>query len=169
MEGRCIFVFFMIFNALMGLIGLAFLGGGIALLVTDKIIIAPTGLITTQQIFIAMIVIGVYVTTLLILGACSWKKTGVVIAYFVLTLFLLIAELVFVILIAVDLKKFPSFDIRDPMSIGMIFYAVSLGISFLSFLFSTIYFCVMKKDSEPQLYSEVRNMEYTNMPSYQNV
>ena len=36
MEGRSIFVFFMIFNAILGLTGLASLGAGIALIVTNS-------------------------------------------------------------------------------------------------------------------------------------
>ena len=76
MGARCIFVFFMIFNAILGLSGIILLIGGI-------ITATQSGASTA---FIANIVLGVYIVTILILGACSWKKTGVLIAYFVLTI-----------------------------------------------------------------------------------
>ena len=161
MEGRCIFVFFMIFNSIFGLVGLGLLGLGIA-----AIIIKPatqTGTITVTQAGIALIVIGGYITLLLILGACSWRKSGVLIAYFILSIFLLIAEIGMIILIKIADKESGS------LMYALIGFGVALGISFLSFLCSTIYFCTMRRESGTHLYSEVRNMEYTNMPQYQNV
>ena len=176
MEGRCIFVFFMIFNAILGLTGLALLGGGIALAVTKKTA-SGAGSSVANNAFIALIVIGAYITTILILGACSWKKNGVLIAYFVLILLLIIVEIVMIILVKVaesDYYKIPtgyrneSFDLS--IKINIIVYAVSLGIAFLSFLFSTIYFCLMRKEGDPQLYSDVRKMEELNaVPQYQNL
>ena len=166
MEGRCIFVFFMIFNSIFGLVGLGLLGLGIA-----AIIIKPatdTGTITVTQAGIALIVIGGYITLLLILGACSWKKSGVLIAYFILSIFLLLAEVGMIILIKIADKESGS-STHDGLMYALIGFAVALGISFLSFLCSTIYFCTMRRESGPHLYSEVRNMEYTNMPQYQNV
>ena len=173
MEGRCIFVFFMIFNAILGLTGLALLGGGIALAIVKP----NTGSNVGNNAFIALIVIGAYITTILILGACSWKKNGVLIAYFVLILLLIIVEIVMIILVKVaesDYYKIPtgyrneSFDLS--IKINIIVYAVSLGIAFLSFLFSTIYFCLMRKEGDPQLYSDVRKMEELNaVPQYQNL
>ena len=176
MEGRCIFVFFMIFNAILGLTGLALLGGGIALAVTKKTA-SGAGSSVANNAFIALIVIGAYITTILILGACSWKKNGVLIAYFVLILLLIIVEIVMIILVKVaesDYYKIPtgyrneSFDLS--IKINIIVYSVSLGIAFLSFLFSTIYFCLMRKEGDPQLYSDVRKMEELNaVPQYQNL
>ena len=173
MEGRCIFVFFMIFNAILGLTGLALLGGGIALAVTKKTADSSVA----NNAFIALIVIGAYITTILILGACSWKKNGVLIAYFVLILLLIIVEIVMIILVKVGEKKYydlhpdyknESFDLS--IKINVIVYSVSLGIAFLSFLFSTIYFCLMRKEGDPQLYSDVRKMEELNaVPQYQNL
>ena len=169
MEGRCIFVFFMIFNAILGLTGLALLGGGIALAVTKQSV--------ANNAFIALIVIGAYITTILILGACSWKKNGVLIAYFVLILLLIIVEIVMIILVKVGEKQYydlhpgyqnESFDLS--IKISIIVYSVSLGIAFLSFLFSTIYFCLMRKEGDTQLYSDVRKMEELNaVPQYQNL
>ena len=173
MEGRCIFVFFMIFNSIFGLVGLGLLGLGIA-----AIIIKPTtstaGTITVTQAAIALIVIGGYITLLLILGACSWKKTGVLIAYFILSIFLLLAEVAMIIVIkvadnAVDGSSSEKEAFHEGAMIALIAFGVALGISFMSFLCSTIYFCTMRRASGPQLYSEVKNMEYMNMPQYQNV
>ena len=177
MEGRCIFVFFMIFNAILGLTGLALLGGGIALAVTKQTATGADSSVANNA-FIALIVIGAYITTILILGACSWKKNGVLIAYFVLILLLIIVEIVMIILVKVGEKKY--YDLQPPgfinesfdlsIKINVIVYSVSLGIAFLSFLFSTIYFCLMRKEGDPQLYSDVRKMEELNaVPQYQNL
>ena len=155
MEGRCIFVFFMIFNAILGL-------SGIILLVVGII----AALKSTGLAFIANIVIGVYIITILILGACSWKKVGVLIAYFVLIILLMLAEIGLIVLFKVGTD---AASISISIDIFLIVFGISLGISFLSFLFSTIYFCLMRKDDDPQLYINVKNMEYTNMPQYQNV
>ena len=165
MEGRCIFVFFMIFNSIFGLVGLGLLGLGIAAIIIKPA--AETGTLTVTQAAIALIVIGGYITLLLILGACSWKKSGVLIAYFILSIFLLLAEVGMIILIKIADKQ--SDSSHEGLMYALIGFAVALGISFLSFLCSTIYFCTMRRESGPHLYSEVRNMEYTNMPQYQNV
>ena len=165
MEGRCIFVFFMIFNSIFGLVGLGLLGLGIAAIIIKPA--AETGTLTVTQAAIALIVIGGYITLLLILGACSWKKSGVLIAYFILSIFLLLAEVGMIILIKIADKQ--SGSSHEGLMYALIGFAVALGISFLSFLCSTIYFCTMRRESGPHLYSEVRNMEYTNMPQYQNV
>ena len=180
MEGRCVFVFFIIFNSILGLSGLALFGTGIGLLVNDKNK-GATGTITPQKVYIAMIVIGGYITLLLILGSCSWKKSCVLIFYFILSIPLMLSELAVIIFFKVFEK---SIDIAGSgmtketfelaVDISVITFGVSLGIAFMSFLFSTIYFCLMKSGSvsTPKLYSEVRNMEnmaYMNMSSYQNV
>ncbi len=157
MGARCIFVFFMIFNAILGLSGIILLIGGI-------ITATQSGASTT---FIANIVLGVYIITILVLGACSWKKTGVLIAYFVLTILLILSEIAVIVIVKVGSPKIPS--VEAGIDLALIVFGISLGIAFLSFLFSAIYFCLMRKEDGPQLYSDVKNMEYTNMPSYQNV
>ena len=158
MGARCIFVFFMIFNAILGLSGIILLIGGI-------ITATQSGASTA---FIANIVLGVYIVTILILGACSWKKTGVLIAYFVLTILLILSEIAVIVIFKVTANNFiPS--VSTDVDFALIVFGISLGIAFLSFLFSAIYFCLMRKEDGPQLYSDVKNMEYTNMPSYQNV
>ena len=158
MGARCIFVFFMIFNAILGLSGIILLVSGI---------IAATQSSKVGSTFIANIVLGVYITTILVLGACSWKKTGVLIAYFVLTILLILSEIAVIVIFKVGSSKIPS--VGAGADLALIVFGISLGIAFLSFLFSAIYFCLMRKEDGPQLYSDVKNMEYTNMPSYQNV
>ena len=161
MGARCIFVFFMIFNAILGLSGIILLVGGILnAAYSSKEARANTA-------FIANIVIGVYIITILVLGACSWKKTGVLIAYFVLTILLILSEIAVIVIFKVGSSKIPS--VGAGVDLALIVFGISLGIAFLSFLFSAIYFCLMRKEDGPQLYSDVKNMEYTNMPSYQNV
>ena len=158
MGARCIFVFFMIFNAILGLSGIINIVAGIITAVRSA----------ANTAFIANIVLGVYITTILILGACSWKKTGVLIAYFVLTILLILSEIAVIVIFKVTANNFiPS--VSTDVDFALIVFGISLGIAFLSFLFSAIYFCLMRKEDGPQLYSDVKNMEYTNMPSYQNV
>ena len=158
MGARCIFVFFMIFNAILGLSGIILLIGGI-------ITATQSG---ANSVFIANIVLGVYIITILVLGACSWKKTGVLIAYFVLTILLILSEIAVIVILKVGTNGSPS-AVGTGVDLALIVFGISLGIAFLSFLFSAIYFCLMRKEDGPQLYSDVKNMEYTNMPSYQNV
>ena len=158
MGARCIFVFFMIFNAILGLSGIILLVAGIITAVRSA----------ANTTFIANIVLGVYITTILVLGACSWKKTGVLIAYFVLTILLILSEIAVIVIFKVGSSKIPP-SAGSAVDLALIVFGISLGIAFLSFLFSAIYFCLMRKEDGPQLYSDVKNMEYTNMPSYQNV
>ena len=159
MGARCIFVFFMIFNAILGLSGIILLIGGI-------ITATQSG---ANSVFIANIVLGVYIVTILVLGACSWKKTGVLIAYFVLTILLILSEIAVIVITKVAANSQGISPVSTGVDLALIVFGISLGIAFLSFLFSAIYFCLMRKEDGPQLYSDVKNMEYTNMPSYQNV
>jgi hypothetical protein len=161
----------MIFNAILGLSGLVLLGGGITAAVMRPESSSTDGNIA-NKIYIALIIIGAYITLLFFLGACSWRKSGVLIAYFILLLFLLIAELAVIVVFKMALdeayKKVPS-DKKTAFelvyNITIITLSVSLGISFLSFLCSTIYFCVMKRQDDPGLYNDVRKMEQlTTMP-----
>ena len=152
----------MIFNAILGLSGIInIVAGIIAATQSSKVAGASTA-------FIANIVLGVYITTILILGACSWKKTGVLIAYFVLTILLILSEIAAIVIVKVGSSKI-SPSAGSAVDLALIVCGISLGVAFLSFLFSAIYFCLMRKEDGPQLYSDVKNMEYTNMPSYQNV
>ena len=152
----------MIFNAILGLSGIInIVAGIIAATQSSKVAGAST-------VFIANIVLGVYITTILILGACSWKKTGVLIAYFVLTILLILSEIAAIVIVKVGSSKI-SPSAGSAVDLALIVCGISLGVAFLSFLFSAIYFCLMRKEDGPQLYSDVKNMEYTNMPSYQNV
>ena len=164
----------MIFNAILGLTGLALLGCGIAL--TVKISSrGPYEKTINDNTHIAMLVIGAYITTILILGACSFKKSGVLIAYFVLIILLMIAEIIMIILLKVIEKSYEDYSyytrrrVSQDINLSLIIYGISLGIAFLSFLFATIYFCLMRNEDEPKLISDVRNMEYINMPQIQNV
>ena len=155
----------MIFNAILGLTGLSLLGSGIALSINHQKVVGSD---FANNAFIAMIIIGVYITTILILGACSWKKSRVLIAYFVLILLLMIVEIVMIILVKVAESKYyinhgdrnEAFDLQ--IKISLYVYSISLGIAGLSFIFSAIYFCLLRKESDSQLYSEVRNMEDLN-------
>ena len=160
MGARCIFVFFMIFNAILGLSGIILLVAGIITAVRSA----------ANTTFIANIVLGVYIITILVLGACSWKKTGVLIAYFVLTILLILSEIAVIVIVKVATNR-PGINpsVSTGVDLALVVFGISLGIAFLSFLFSAIYFCLMRKEDGPQLYSDVKNMEYTNMPSYQNV
>ena len=65
-------------------------------------------------------------------------------------------------------KSEPSLKIGRELSKKLnidpaIVLGVSAGVAFLSFLFSTIYFCLNRRNKDNQLYSVVRNLEYTNL------
>ena len=165
MKERCIFVFFMIFNAILGLIGLVYLASGIYNAINLPKIVEGN---IVNNIVIVSIIFGAYIISILILGACSWKKSRVLIAYFVLILLLMIVEIVMIILVKVAESKYyinhgdrnEAFDLQ--IKISLYVYSISLGIAGLSFTFSAIYFCLLRKESDPQLYSEIRNMEDLN-------
>ena len=165
MKERCIFVFFMIFNAILGLIGLVYLASGIYNAINLPKIVEGN---IVNNIVIVSIIFGAYIISILILGACSWKKSRVLIAYFVLILLLMIVEIVMIILVKVAESKYyinhgdrnEAFDLQ--IKISLYVYSISLGIAGLSFIFSAIYFCLLRKESDPQLYSEIRNMEDLN-------
>ncbi len=172
MKERCIFVFFMIFNAILGLIGLVYLASGIYNAINLPKIVEGN---IVNNIVIVSIIFGAYIISILILGACSWKKSRVLIAYFVLILLLMIVEIVMIILVKVAESKYyinhgdrnEAFDLQ--IKISLYVYSISLGIAGLSFTFSAIYFCLLRKESDPQLYSEIRNMEELNAEQkYQN-
>ena len=165
MKERCIFVFFMIFNAILGLIGLVYLASGIYNAINLPKIVEGN---IVNNIVIVSIIFGAYIISILILGACSWKKSRVLIAYFVLILLLMIVEIVMIILVKVAESQYyinhgsrnEAFDLQ--IKISLYVYSISLGIAGLSFIFSAIYFCLLRKESDSQLYSEVRNMEDLN-------
>ena len=165
MKERCIFVFFMIFNAILGLIGLVYLASGIYNAINLPKIVEGN---IVNNIVIVSIIFGAYIISIFILGACSWKKSRVLIAYFVLILLLMIVEIVMIILVKVAESKYyinhgdrnEAFDLQ--IKISLYVYSISLGIAGLSFIFSAIYFCLLRKESDSQLYSEVRNMEDLN-------
>ena len=155
MKERCIFVFFMIFNAILGLIGLVYLASGIYNAINLPKIVEGN---IVNNIVIVSIIFGAYIISILILGACSWKKSRVLIAYFVLILLLMIVEIVMIILVKVAESKYyinhgdrnEAFDLQ--IKISLYVYSISLGIAGLSFTFSAIYFCLLRKESDPQLY-----------------
>ena len=166
MKERCIFVFFMIFNAILGLIGLVYLASGIYNAINLPKIVEGN---IVNNIVIVSIIFGAYIISILILGACSWKKSRVLIAYFVLILLLIIAEIVLIIIVTVAKSKYydqypgtknEAFDLQ--VKILLYIFSISFVIAALSYTFSTIYFCLLKKESDPQLYSEIRNMEELN-------
>ena len=177
MRGTCVFVFFMIFNALLGLAGLAILAVGILLVVTVKVTdITTTGEITItssdKAFFYSLLVVGIYITTIFILGTCSKNRRPVLIAYFVMILLLIILNIILALVIKKAGEKYPdkiqNLDM-SPFDICSIVFWIGAGFGFLNFLFAFIYFFLIRKEN-PQLYTEVKNMEYTNMsPQYQNV
>ena len=159
MAGQCIFVFFIIFNTIFGLAGLASLGIGIYGMVREGV--------KSRAGPIALLVVGSYITLVFILGSCSWKKDGVLIAYFVLILLVVITDTTLAILIKYHdyFRELIGRNVTTEKVFDMaaIVLGVSAGVAFLSFLFSTIYFCLYRRNKDNQLYSVVRNLEYTNL------
>ena len=160
MAGKCVFVFFMIFNSIFGLGGLASLAIGIFGMVKEEV--------KSKAVPIALLVIGGYITFVFILGACSYKKDGVLIAYFVFILLVIIVNTTMALLVKfLDyFKKIAEKNKESELTVDLtaIIFGITAGVSFLCFLFSTIYFCIRKKYSDNKLYSVVRNLEYASLP-----
>ena len=168
MGKHCVFAFFMIFNTIFGIAGLAVLGTGIYLIVES----------TYNYYQIIIMAVGAFVTIIFIVGACSWKRDGALIGYFVLVLIVTIALTVISLLMKFNdsTNKFiinhittivndtPISDKAKQAIIDYSFYALvsAAGLGFLSFVFSCIYFCMLtRKDS--QIYTEVNKMGYSSL------
>ena len=114
-----------------------------------------------------LIVIGVYIVVIFILGACSKNRRGVLIAYFVLILILVIVDIAMTFFFNGLRIEYP---LVEQYNVYTIIFGVSAGFSAITFILALIYFILIGKEDNPQLYSEVRNMEYMNIPQqYQNV
>ena len=173
MKGACVFVFFMIFNAILGLYGIAIIIVGIliGLKNTKKRLLSavprnlssgPDGL----AVLISLIVIGAYITAIFILGVCSKNRRRVLIAYFVLILILVIVDIAMTVF-------FNRLFILNPrfvyFKISTIVFGVSTGVGFINFILALIYFILIGRENNPQLDGDVRNMEYINIPENQLV
>ena len=151
MAGQCVFVLFIIFNTFFGLAGLTSIGLGIWIIV-DQGETFKTGALS-------LLVIGTYITIVFIVGSCSWKKKNVLIGYFVLIIIVIITTMTLAILVAI-LDYFKELPRRDT---HVIVFGIAAGFSFLCFLLSAIYFCRDRKFKDNNLYSVVRDLEYTNL------
>ena len=149
-KSDCMFVFFMICNGIFGLCGLILLGYGIYAVV--KIDVSPVN--------IGVLIFGAYSTLILILGVFSWKKQGLLIAYFVLIILLFITELVFHIIVPL----LNTLQVEGGIFFAVIFF-ISFWSSLVNFVFSMVYFCLLRKE-EQNLYNDVKNLDYVN---YQNI
>ena len=117
--------------------------------------------------FIALMVIGSYITINFILGAFSKNRRGVLIAYFVLILILIIVDIAMAAVFG-NLRKLNPYV--QEYNICTIIFGVSAGFSALNFVLALIYFILIGKENNPQFVNDVRNMEYMNIPQqYQNV
>ena len=117
--------------------------------------------------FIALMVIGSYITIIFIIGAFSKNRRGVLIAYFVLILILIIVDIAMAAVFG-NLRKLNPYV--QEYNICTIIFGVSAGFSALNFVLALIYFILIGKENNPQLINDVRNMEYMNIPQqYQNV
>ena len=168
----CIFVFFMIFNTILGIFGIGILIAGIFFITTvnlvDKGTDNPGTQVVSNLVFIALIVIGLYITTIFILGACSKNRRGVLIAYFVLIL----------ILVFTDIGMAVYFHNLRYLNLSNVYYfticvgvfAASAGLGGLNFILALIYFILIGRENNPLLYTNVTNMQYVVMtPQLQTV
>ena len=152
MAGQCVFVLFIILNTIFGLAGLTSIGVGIWITV-QKGETFNTGALS-------LLVIGSYITIVFIVGSCSWKKKNVLIGYFVLIIIVIITTMTLAILVAV----LDYFDyLKEIRNTIVIVFGIAAGFSFLCFLLSAIYFCRDRKFKDNNLYSVVRDLEYTNL------
>ena len=172
MKGACVFVFFMIFNAILGLYGIAIIIVGMLISFRNKnrrLSAVPRNLREGPDIpavLISMIVIGAYITAIFILGVCSKNRRRVLIAYFVLILILVIVDIAMTVF-------FNRLFILNPrfvyFKISTIVFGVSTGVGFINFILALIYFILIGRENNPQLDADVRNMEYINIPENQLV
>ena len=172
MKGACVFVFFMICNAILGLKGIGIIIFGVlsmSLKRRRRLSVELRTLSINDRLapFIALMVIGSYITIIFILGAFSKNRRGVLIAYFVLILILIIVDIAMAAFFG-NLRKLNPYV--QEYNICTIIFGVSAGFSALNFILALIYFILIGKESNPQLINDVRNMEYMNIPQqYQNV
>ena len=172
MKGACVFVFFMIFNAILGLYGIAIIIVGILISLKNtkrRLSAVPRNLISGPDglaVLISLIVIGAYITAIFILGVCSKNRRRVLIAYFVLILILVIVDIAMTVF-------FNRLFILNPrfvyFKISTIVFGVSTGVGFINFILALIYFILIGRENNPQLDADVRNMEYINIPENQLV
>ena len=172
MKGACVFVFFMICNAILGLKGIGIIIFGVlsmSLKRRRRLSVELRTLSINDRLapFIALMVIGSYITIIFILGAFSKNRRGVLIAYFVLILILIIVDIAMAAFFG-NLRKLNPYV--QEYNICTIIFGVSAGFSALNFVLALIYFILIGKENNPQLINDVRNMEYMNIPQqYQNV
>ena len=172
MKGACVFVFFMICNAILGLKGIGIIIFGVLSMSLKRrrrlsVELRTLSLNDRLAPFIALMVIGSYITIIFILGAFSKNRRGVLIAYFVLILILIIVDIAMAAFFG-NLRKLNPYV--QEYNICTIIFGVSAGFSALNFVLALIYFILIGKENNPQLINDVRNMEYMNIPlQYQNV
>ena len=172
MKGACVFVFFMICNAILGLKGIGIIIFGVLSMSLKRrrrlsVELRTLSLNDRLAPFIALMVIGSYITIIFILGAFSKNRRGVLIAYFVLILILIIVDIAMAAVFG-NLRKLNPYV--QEYNICTIIFGVSAGFSALNFVLALIYFILIGKENNPQLINDVRNMEYMNIPQqYQNV
>ena len=172
MKGACVFVFFMICNAILGLKGIGIIIFGVLSMSLKRrrrlsVELRTLSLNDRLAPFIALMVIGSYITIIFILGAFSKNRRGVLIAYFVLILILIIVDIAMAAVFG-NLRKLNPYV--QEYNICTIIFGVSAGFSALNFVLALIYFILIGKENNPQLVNDVRNMEYMNIPQqYQNV
>ena len=172
MKGACVFVFFMICNAILGLKGIGIIIFGVLSMSLKRrrrlsVELRTLSLNDRLAPFIALMVIGSYITIIFILGAFSKNRRGVLIAYFVLILILIIVDIAMSAFFG-NLRKLNPYV--QEYNICTIIFGVSAGFSALNFVLALIYFILIGKENNPQLINDVWNMEYMNIPQqYQNV
>ena len=172
MKGACVFVFFMIFNAILGLYGIAIIIVGILISLKNtkrRLSAVPRNLISGPDglaVLISLIVIGAYITAIFILGVCSKNRRRVLIAYFVLILILVIVDIAMTIYFN---RLFILNPYLEQFKICTIIFGVSSGVGFINFILALIYFILIGRENNPQLDTDVRNMEYINIPENQLV
>ena len=172
MKGYCVFVFFMIFNAILGVVGIGILLAGILFIATINLVDSgstnPGTQVASNLVFIALIIIGLYITTIFILGACSKNRRGVLIAYFVLILILVFTDIGMAVYFS-NLRYLNLANVTTFTACVAVF-GVSAGFGGLNFVLALIYFILIGSEENPPLYTNVSNIQYVAMtPQYQNV
>ena len=165
-----IFIIFMIFNGIFGLSGLAVIGGGIYLIVQIKF----------NQYIIIIIGLGIIIAAIFALGLFTWKKTKPLFIYLItiIIVFVLEVALVLVIKFHEDTKNFirnnkELFDVTEEkkdeiINVSVIIISIAAGCSFLSFIFSLLYYRKLKDKTSKLIEDKkgdafMKGLDYTNL------
>ena len=166
-----IYIFFMVFNAILGLSGLSVIGGGIYLIVKTEF----------NQYIIILIALGVIIAAIFGLGLFTWKKTRLLFIYMISVIIIFIIELSLDLIIRFneDSKNYIKnsiknlFDVTEKekdeiINVSVIIISVATACSFFSFILAFLYYRKLKDKSSKLIEDQkgdyyMKGLDYTNL------